>query len=421
MAKSTKASGSQTELFSNDSDFLEADRRATSRQLRQDSIVAQHNDLIRARYEMSLLESRLFICLLGRIDRKDKDFLLCRIPVSELYPDEKVGGKAYAQVREAVIRLASRVIHVESIDENGRREIVSNPLMATCRYKEGSGYLIAQFNNFVKPYLLELQGNFTVAEIQTLLGFRSFYSYRLYWLLKSAAFHHETIKLELSSLKKTLNLEQRYQNFADFKRFVLDIAKHELSITDMAFDYKQLKDGRAVTALSFHLLRPAVVTQDDIKLPEGTQQTLTEVGLSLKSLSDIKLRFQQGGLPEDYLRFVIHYYQEAKKKGRLKSLAGAIYKALMTDQLRQEFQLWQANQPTYHAPKATHKTAKVEIIPLDVLREQFESLSTKGLAEYDTFEAYLDWMLSQAMYDMDVIDGKEVLVYTEPATDIPKA
>ncbi|MFD2938251.1 replication initiation protein [Spirosoma flavum] len=415
MPKSTKSSHSQTEIFSNDSEFLEADRRATTRQIRQDSMVAQHNDLIRARYDMSLLESRLFVCLLGRIDRKDKDFVLCRIPVSELYPDEKIGGKAYSQVREAVIRLASRVIHVETRDEQGRREIVSNPLMATCRYKEGSGYLIAQFNNFVKPYLLELQGNFSVAEIQTLLGFRSFYSYRLYWLLKSAAFHHDSIKLELASLKKTLNLEERYQNFADFKRFVLDIAKNELSLTDMAFEYKQLKEGRAVSALLFHLLRPAVVTQDEIKLPEGIQQTLAEIGISLKSLNEVKVRYQQGLLSEDYLRFVIHYYQEAKKKGRIKSPAGAIYKALMTDQLKQEFLVWQADQLTYHSPKPTLKTPKVEVIPLDVLREQFRTLHDKNLSTYASFEAYLDWMLEQEEYDMDVVDGKEVLVYTEPA------
>ncbi|GAB3900620.1 replication initiation protein [Spirosoma agri] len=414
MAKNVKTSDSQTELFSNDSEFLEADRRATSRQLRQDSMVAQHNDLIRARYEMSLLESRLFVCLLGRIDRKDKDFLLCRIPVSELYPDEKVGGKAYAQIREAVVRLAGRVIHVESIDEQGRREIVSNPLMATCRYKEGSGYLIAQFNNFTKPYLLELQGNFTVAEIQTLLGFRSFYSYRLYWLLKSATFHHDTIKLELASLKKTLNLEQRYQNFADFKRYVLDIAKHELSATDMSFEYEQVKEGRAVSALLFHLLRPAIVKQDDIKLPEGTQQTLTEIGISLKSLNDIKLRYQQELLQEEYLRFVIRYYQEAKNKGRLKSLAGAIYKALMSDQLKEEFLVWQTNHPAYPAPKPGQKKTNVETIPLHVLREQFDTLQAKGLTDHEKFEDYLDWMLQQDMYDMDVIDGKEVLVYTEP-------
>lgn len=412
MAKSIKAGDSQTELFSNDSEFLEADMRATTRQIRQDSMVAQHNDLVRARYDMSLLESRLFVCLLGRIDRKDKDFVLCRIPVSELYPDEKVGGKSYSQVREAVVRLAGRVIHVETRDEQGKREIVSNPLMATCRYKEGSGYLIAQFNNFVKPYLLELQGNFTVAEIQTLLGFRSFYSYRLYWLLKSSAFHHDTIKLELAALKKTLNLEERYQNFADFKRFVLDIAKHELSITDMAFEYKQVKEGRAVGSLLFYLLRPAVVTQDEIKLPGGTQQILTEIGISLKSLNEIKVRFQQEQLSEDYLRFVIKYYQEAKKNGRIKSPAGAIYKALMTDQLSQEFKTWKAEQLIYQAPKPTLKAPSVEVINIDILKEQFRTLHEKGLSDYNSFDEYLSWMLDQEEYDMDIVDGKEVLTYT---------
>ncbi|WP_020602382.1 replication initiation protein [Spirosoma spitsbergense] len=414
MAKSIKSTDLQTEMFSNDSEFLEADQRATTRKIRQDSVVAQHNDLIRARYDMSLLESRLFVCLLGRIDRKDKDFVLCRIPVSELYPDEKVGGKAYNQVREAVVRLSSRTIHVETRDEQGRREIISNPLMATCRYKEGSGYLIAQFNNFVKPYLLELQGNFTVAEIQTLLGFRSFYSYRLYWLLKSSAFHKDIIKVELSVLKKILNLEQRYQNFADFKRFVLDIAKHELSQTDMAFEYQQMKEGRAVSSLQFFLVRPAVITQSDVKLPEGTQQTLTEVGVSLKSLNDIKSRFEQGKLSEEYLRFVIKYYQHAKKSGRIKSLAGAIYKALMTDQLIQEFKVWQVEQPVYHSPQPSPKKASTEIIDLNVLEEQFKSIYAKGLSNHDSFEAYINWMLSQETYNMEMIDGKEVLIYTEP-------
>ncbi len=119
-------------------------------------------------------------------------------------------------------------------------------------------------------------------------------------------------------------------------------------------------------------------------------------------------------MSEDYLRFVIQYYQEAKKKGRIKSTAGAIYKALMTDQLKQEFLVWQADQPTYHTPKPSVRQSNVEIIPLEVLREQFKTLQDKGLSNYSTFEAYLDWMLQQDVYDMDVVEGKEVLVYTEP-------
>jgi plasmid replication initiation protein len=146
---------------------------------RSDRVVAQHNDLIKAQYDMSLLEMRLFVAMLARINRGDSEFTTCRIPVSELYPDDKVGGKTYSQVKKAVVRLVSRTITVESKDERGVREVVSNPLMATCRYKEGTGYVVAQFNNFVKPYLLELKGDFTVAQELTLIGFRSFYSFRV--------------------------------------------------------------------------------------------------------------------------------------------------------------------------------------------------------------------------------------------------
>ena len=202
---------------------------------RHDRVVAQHNDLIKAQYDMSLLEMRLFVAMLARINRGDSEFSTCRIPVSELYPDDRVGGKTYSQVKKAVVRLVGRTITVESKDERGIREVVSNPLMATCRYKEGTGYVVAQFNNFVKPYLLELKGDFTVAQELTLIGFRSFYSFRVYWLLKLSAFYKDNIKLDLPLIKQMLNLTDRYSNFADFKRFVLDIAQQEMASTDMAF------------------------------------------------------------------------------------------------------------------------------------------------------------------------------------------
>ncbi|UFH57914.1 hypothetical protein [Spirosoma sp. KNUC1025] len=120
-------------------------------------------------------------------------------------------------------------------------------------------------------------------------------------------------------------------------------------------------------------------------------------------------------MSEEYLRFVIQYYQEAKKKGRIKSPAGAMYKALMTDQLKAEFVVWQADQPVYHAPKPVVKPQPIEIIQIELLNEQFLTLQSKGLASHETFEAYLDWMLQQQEYDMDVVDGKEVLVYTPVA------
>ena len=380
---------------------------------RPDRVVAQHNDLIKAQYDMSLLEMRLFVAMLARINRGDSEFSTCRIPVSELYPDDKVGGKTYSQVKKAVVRLVSRTITVESKDERGIREIVSNPLMATCRYKEGTGYVVAQFNNFVKPYLLELKGDFTVAQEITLIGFRSFYSFRVYWLLKLSAFYKDNIKLDLPLIKQMLNLTDRYANFADFKRFVLDIAQQEIASTDMAFEYQPLKEGRTVVGVLFHLLRPVVVTQADTELPEGVQQKLNEIGVTLRSLQEIKSRYQQGKITEEYLRFVLHYYEQAQTKGRIRSLAGVVFKALTTDQLLKEFDQWKAGRPVYKAPEAKPPVSvREEVIPLEELQSGWEIMHKKGLSTHVTFADSLTEYQKDPAYRIEIRDGKECLIYS---------
>ena len=392
----------------------------SEQQSKRDRVVAQHNALIRAQYDMSLLEMRLFVAMLARINRGDREFTTCRIPVSELYSEDKIGGRTYSQVKKAVVRLVSRVITIETKDEQGIREIVSNPLMATCRYKEGTGYVVAQFNNFVKPYLLELKGDFTVAQEMTLIGFRSFYSYRFYWLLKLSAFYRDNIQLDLASVKLMLNLADRYANFADFKRFVLDIAQQEIIFTDMAFEYKPIKEGRTVVGILFHLTRPAVVVQEETELPEGVQQKLTEIGITLKSLHEIKFRFQQKKLSEEYIRFVFQHYEQAKTKGRIRSLAGAIFKALTTDQLLIEFSSWKNEQPVYKAPKSKQSTVAeptVQTIPLAELESGYEVMRKKGLTSHATFEDSLKAYLADPCYQLNEIDGQQVLIYTEPVND----
>lgn len=394
-----------------DSALSKADKRVYV-DFRPERVVAQHNDLIKAQYDMSLLEMRLFVAMLARINRGDIEFSTCRIPVSELYPEDKVGGKTYSQVKKAVVRLVSRTITIESKDERGIREIVSNPLMATCRYKEGTGYVVAQFNNFVKPYLLELKGDFTVAQELTLIGFRSFYSFRVYWLLKLSAFYKDNVKLDLPIIKQMLNLTDRYSNFADFKRFVLDVAQQEMASTDMAFEYRPIKEGRTVVGILFHLLRPVVIGQADTELPDGVQQKLNEIGVTLKSLQEIKVRYNQGKLTEEYLRFVLQYYDQTQTKARIRSLGGAIFKALTTDQLVKEFELWKAAQPVYKAPKPRQNAFQEKVIPLTELRSGWEIMNKKGLSSHATFEeSLLDYQKDPA-YQIEVRNGEECLIYS---------
>ncbi|OIN55479.1 replication initiation protein [Arsenicibacter rosenii] len=410
--KATSTLGTQIDLFSADQ--------------RPDRPLTQHNDLIRAQYDMSLLEMRLFIALLARINRGDKEFSICKIPVNELfYQDDKksiedgtdktaskVGGKTYSQIKKAVVRLAGRTVTIESRDEKGNREIISNPLMATCRYKEKSGYVMAQFNNFVKPYLLELSGGFTTAQELTLMNFRSFYSFRIYWLLKLSAFKYDVIQSGLAEMKQMFNLVGKYANFSDFKRFVLDVAQEELAATDMAFDYVPNKDGRAVTGVTFTLLRPTMVNMISEELPEAIHNRLTAIGLSLKALADIKLRFQQGKLEEEYIHFVLQYYDQLQHKAQIRSLAAIVYKAIISQQLVHEFTHWKNNRPVYKAPvmKGVAQVTE-EVISLAELKKGWEAMFRKGLTPYDSFEASLEQYTGNPEYQFIVRNGVDCLVY----------
>jgi plasmid replication initiation protein len=278
--------------------------------LESDITVAQHNELVKARFNMSLMETRLFIALLGRINKGDTDFSLCKIPISEVASNVD-GGKAYQDVKEAVIKLSSKVITVETVDRNGKREIISDPLMATCRYKDGSGFIVAQLNSFVKPYLLQLKGNFTVAEIKVLLQLRSYYSYRIYWLLKSFSYNLNTFSLKVDDLKTMMGIEGQYPNFYDFKKWVLLVSQRELSQTDMAFSFNEIKEGRSVKQVEFVINRQhSLSMEEELNLPNHLQSLLSEIGVSLNSMQEISEMLNSGKIDLDYIYYVIKELKE---------------------------------------------------------------------------------------------------------------
>ena len=108
---------------------------------------------------------------------------------------------------------------------------------------------------------------------------KSQYSIRLYELLKS--YHdmkigqidrrkaaekdiapHETYwTVEVDDLKKKLMVEniKTYQNFAGFKRKVLDVAKKEINeLTDIDVSFESITQGRKVVQISFKICRKAM-------------------------------------------------------------------------------------------------------------------------------------------------------------------
>lgn len=126
--------------------------------------IRKSNALIAARYQLTVWQQRLIMTLLMRISPKDEDFKCCTIDISELGKlwDLKNG---YKNVQEAAETLEGKMLQVR--DASGAWSDCA--WLSHVRYEKGLGKISLQFNDKLKPYLLQLKKHFTQYEIQHVL------------------------------------------------------------------------------------------------------------------------------------------------------------------------------------------------------------------------------------------------------------
>jgi plasmid replication initiation protein len=316
-----------------------------------DKIVAQHNALINARFSFLPLQMRLFLALLARIEFEDADFKEHFVPVSELVFDRR-GGSAYEQVDEMCEKLTQFTLYIEDLEEGTRRRRKKPnyqylPLMSKAEYRGDLGGVLAIFNPLIMPYLLQLRqsGNFTTAALAQLRKLKSPYSLRIYWLLKEYAdFGRRTMSVD--QLRFVLNIaEHEYPRFSSLKARVLDKAQDELAGTDLPFTFELERESQVVKRIKFllHLTEGATKktlaadssVPDDNTLDWGT--SLQQVGVSKRSITQIARQLETGEYDLGYVDFVLTRIQRQYSLGKVKKLAGAIYKTLIDKYLLEEY------------------------------------------------------------------------------------
>jgi plasmid replication initiation protein len=312
-----------------------------------DKIVAQHNALINARFSFLPLQMRLFLALLARIEFEDADFKEHFVPVSELVFDRR-GGSAYEQVDEMCEKLTQFTLYIEDLEDGTRRRRKKPnyqylPLMSKAEYRGDLGGVLAIFNPLIMPYLLQLRqsGNFTTAALAQLRKLKSPYSLRIYWLLKEYAdFGKRTMSVD--QLRFVLNIaEHEYPRFSSLKARVLDKAQDELAGTDLPFTFELERESQVVKRIKFllHLTEGATKKTlaadnnafDDNPVDWGA--SLQQVGVSKRSITQIARQLETG----EYEDFVLTRIQRQHSLGKVKKLAGAIYKALIEKYLLEDY------------------------------------------------------------------------------------
>lgn len=157
--------------------------------------------------------------------------------------------------------------------KDGNRDIVCGWINeAVC--DRSTGTIEIMLSEHLKPYLLELKNNFTEYSLFNILSMKSKYSIRMYELLKSYQYVKQT-EIDIENLKVSL-YATNYERWADFKRYVLDMAINEINqYTDIKISYTLKKQGKKFSSIVFTI---------DVK---NTNETI-EAAYNSKFLMQIK-------------------------------------------------------------------------------------------------------------------------------------
>ncbi len=229
-------------------------------------IIRKSNDLIDARYKLSIAEQRLILLLLSEISPNDEDFKDYEMRAADLAEmfNLELNGYLYEQLQNAARSLVGQII---CLREHKTVEVMT--WFSYIRYEEGAGVVKLRFDKSLKPYLLQLKSHFTQYHLNHAVDFKSQYSIRLYELLKMDAFKAKNGQFErvfeIKELRLIFGIEKKeYSLFADFKRWIIAPAMVDVSNkTDLnIIDAKYGKTGRKVTSITFVvMIRPVTPTQ----------------------------------------------------------------------------------------------------------------------------------------------------------------
>ncbi|RKQ13450.1 replication initiation protein [Ureibacillus endophyticus] len=119
-------------------------------------------------------------------------------------------------------------------------------------YEEGTFRF--EWNPKMIPHILDLKEKYITTDLTITSKFKSSFSWILYDYLKAHyGYWHKPISK--GALIRLFGVENKktYQNTAQFKRGVLDVAIKEINkYTELQVSYKEIKTGRAITGFDLH-------------------------------------------------------------------------------------------------------------------------------------------------------------------------
>lgn len=306
--------------------------------LKEDNLITKSNKLIEASFKLNSIEQKIILALISLIQPDDEDFKAYTFRIKDFI--KLIGGNSntrYRELEEITRKLMSKVNDIY-IDDR----LYQVQWLSLAEYNYGKGTINLTLHPFLKPYLLQLKKEFTSYKLKNVSDLKSSYAIRIYELLKQyERFKERTF--DLDDLRQKLAVTDIYPKYGNFKQRVLLPAQREINKkSDIAFDFKEIKEGRSVKQIKF-LIKP----NDDKVLENLSKQIeVLEQNMENRDINEIKQIATDLGLKipkkiiQEWLKYgkenVIELMDSIKYRDDIKNPIGYISSVLLKKAQNQE-------------------------------------------------------------------------------------
>lgn len=254
----------------------------------KDYLVTKSNYFImNSSYDLSLEEQKIILTLASMVQPTDEEFKPYKFKIGDFINLLGVENQAkYTETPKITKELMKKVFEIQEGDTT-----IQTAWLSSATYKKGTGIVELEFSPRLKPYMLKLGTMFTQYKLANILNMKSKYSPRIYELLKCNEFKKQGyIELEIEELRKILKADNIYPLYNDFKRYVIERTQKELKkLSDIYFDFEEIKTGRKVTSLRFYIHSNKAKALDEVSAARMDMNTedpnITEVKNIIKNIT----------------------------------------------------------------------------------------------------------------------------------------
>lgn len=290
----------------------------------KNELVVKSNQVIEASYRLSVIEQRVVLSAIAKIPKmfEVSDDEVYEVSVQDL---QKLGvheKTSYRDLKEAISRLYDR-----SISINIDNRLTKMRWVQRIDIIDNQSKIALRFSKDILPFISNVKTNFTQYMLSDVSKMQGAYSIRVYELLMQYKAVGERF-LSIESLRFMLDLGDRYKQFNDLLKRVIDPAIDEINkLTNFKVTAEPLKTGRKFTDIKFTIKEKKKTTKSlNSKRDENTpdlfhKMTESQLDTFSSKLSELPEVQKMAHAGEDMKPFIARIRSMLKDPEKQKPLA----------------------------------------------------------------------------------------------------